>query len=82
MRVVLDTSGSALTQAVEHPIAGLELLRMDGEEAEGLAGLGCWQYGASDHSVWWSDQMFRNIGRDPSLGAPPDLFAADLLGRL
>jgi 6-phosphofructokinase 2 len=38
MRVVLDTSGSALTQAVEHPIAGLELLRMDGEEAEALAG--------------------------------------------
>lgn len=38
MRVVLDTSGTALTQAVEHPIPGLELLRMDGEEAEALAG--------------------------------------------
>jgi len=38
MRVVLDTSGAALTQAVEHPIEGLEVLRMDGEEAEALAG--------------------------------------------
>jgi 6-phosphofructokinase 2 len=38
MRVVLDTSGKALTQAVDHPIPDLELLRMDGEEAEALAG--------------------------------------------
>lgn len=38
MRVVLDTSGKPLTQAVEHPIPDLELLRMDGEEAEALAG--------------------------------------------
>ncbi len=38
MRVVLDTSGAALTEAVTHPLPGLELLRMDGEEAEALAG--------------------------------------------
>ncbi len=37
-RVVLDTSGSALTEAVRHPIPGLEVLRMDGEEGEALAG--------------------------------------------
>jgi 6-phosphofructokinase 2 len=37
-RVVLDTSGTALTEAVTHPIAGLAVLRMDGEEGEGLAG--------------------------------------------
>jgi 6-phosphofructokinase 2 len=37
-RVVLDTSGAPLTQAVRHPIPGLEVLRMDGEEAEGLVG--------------------------------------------
>lgn len=37
-RVVLDTSGAALTEAVAHPIPGLEVLRMDGEEAEELAG--------------------------------------------
>jgi 6-phosphofructokinase 2 len=36
-RVVLDTSGAALTEAVAHPIPGLEVLRMDGEEAEELA---------------------------------------------
>lgn len=38
MRVVMDTSGAALTQAVTHPVPGLEVLRMDGEEAEALAG--------------------------------------------
>lgn len=38
VQVVLDTSGAALVQAVEQPIAGLAVLRMDGEEAEGLAG--------------------------------------------
>ena len=37
MRVVLDTSGAALVQAVDHPIPDLEVLRMDGEEAEALA---------------------------------------------
>jgi len=37
-RVVLDTSGAALTQAVTRPIPGLHVLRMDGEEAEALAG--------------------------------------------
>ena len=38
MRIVLDTSGSALNEAVERPLPGLEILRMDGEEAEVLAG--------------------------------------------
>jgi 6-phosphofructokinase 2 len=38
LRVVLDTSGRPLAEAVEHPIPGLDLLRMDGEEAEELAG--------------------------------------------
>ncbi len=37
-RVVLDTSGAALTAAVQKPIPGLDVLRMDTEEAEGLAG--------------------------------------------
>jgi 6-phosphofructokinase 2 len=38
MRVVLDTSGAALAQAVAQPVPGLMVLRMDGEEAEALAG--------------------------------------------
>ncbi len=38
LQVVLDTSGPALAQAVAHPIAGLAILRMDGDEAESLAG--------------------------------------------
>jgi 6-phosphofructokinase 2 len=37
-RVVLDTSGTALTEAVQNPIPGLVVLRMDSEEAESLAG--------------------------------------------
>lgn len=38
LNVVLDTSGPALVEAVSNPIPGLAILRMDGEEAEGLAG--------------------------------------------
>ncbi|MEZ5796902.1 MAG: PfkB family carbohydrate kinase [Paracoccaceae bacterium] len=37
-RVVLDTSGKPLTEAVRRPIPGLEVLRMDSEEAESLTG--------------------------------------------
>lgn len=37
-RVVLDTSGAALFEAVNRPIPGLDVLRMDGEEGEELAG--------------------------------------------
>ena len=38
LNVVLDTSGPALKEAVAHPIPGLAVLRMDGDEAETLAG--------------------------------------------
>ena len=38
LNVVLDTSGPALREAVAHPIPGLKILRMDGDEAETLAG--------------------------------------------
>lgn len=37
-QVVLDTSGPTLTEAVGHPIPGLAVLRMNGDEAAGLAG--------------------------------------------
>ena len=37
-QIVLDTSGPALMRAVSHPIPGLQVLRMDGAEAEALAG--------------------------------------------
>ena len=37
-RIVLDTSGPALFEAVKNPIAGLDVLRMDGEEGEELSG--------------------------------------------
>ena len=38
LNVVVDTSGPALREAVAHPIPGLAILRMDGDEAELLAG--------------------------------------------
>ena len=38
LNVVLDTSGPALVEAVAHPIPGLAILRMDGDEAQSLAG--------------------------------------------
>ena len=38
LNVVLDTSGAALREAVANPIPGLFVLRMDGEEAEEMAG--------------------------------------------
>lgn len=38
LNVVLDTSGAPLREAVNHPIPGLYVLRMDGDEAESIAG--------------------------------------------
>lgn len=37
-QVVLDTSGPTLNEAVAHPIPGLAVLRMNGDEAAGLVG--------------------------------------------
>lgn len=45
------------------------------EQAESLAGLGSWRFDTGDRRIWWSEQMFRNIGRDPRLGAPSTLAA-------
>ena len=38
LNIVLDTSGPALVEAVMNPIPGLEVLRMDGDEAARIAG--------------------------------------------
>jgi 6-phosphofructokinase 2 len=38
LNIVLDTSGPALREAVTHPIPGLDVLRMDGDEAARIAG--------------------------------------------
>jgi PAS domain S-box-containing protein len=43
--------------------------------AEAMAGLGSWSYDSGTQTIWWSDQMYRNIGRDPALGPAPDLDA-------
>ena len=41
----------------------------------GLTGLGSWLYETHTQQVWWSAQMYRNIGRDEALGPPRDLAA-------
>lgn len=43
------------------------------EQAEAMAGLGSWLYDSHTQRIWWSRQMYRNIGRDEALGPPPDL---------
>lgn len=43
------------------------------EQAEAMAGLGSWLYDSQTKHIWWSRQMYRNIGRDMALGPPPTL---------
>ncbi|MDO8887163.1 MAG: PAS domain-containing protein [Hydrogenophaga sp.] len=43
------------------------------ELAESMAGLGSWVYDTRSRSIWWSRQMYRNTGRDESMGPPSDL---------
>lgn len=43
------------------------------EQAEAMAGLGSWLYDTQTQHIWWSRQMYRNIGRDEVLGPPADL---------
>ena len=43
------------------------------EQAEVMAGLGSWSHDTPSHDTWWSDQMYRNIGRDMALGPPTGL---------
>ena len=44
------------------------------EQAEAIAGLGSWSFDPlAGEPVWWSGQLYRNIGIDPAQGPPPDL---------
>lgn len=66
----------ATVQDISEQLRASEALREQKallEQAEGLAGLGSWRFDTEDRSVWWSEQMFRNIGRDPALGPPATL---------
>ncbi|WP_137919104.1 PAS domain S-box protein [Hydrogenophaga sp. 2FB] len=45
------------------------------EQAEAMAGLGSWLYDTQTQKIWWSRQMYRNIGREETVGPPPDLDA-------
>jgi len=71
----MDTMSGILLDITAQKEAQLALREQKGllEQAEGLAGLGSWRFDTADGRVWWSGQMFRNIGRDPALGPPPTL---------
>ncbi len=81
VRAVRAADGSlqrlfATVQDITEALRSSEALREQKallEQAEGLAGLGSWQYDAGQRLVLWSNQMFRNIGRDPALGPPATL---------
>ncbi len=71
----MDTMSGILLDITAQKEAQLALREQKGllEQAEGLAGLGSWRFDMGDGRVWWSEQMFRNIGRDPARGPPPTL---------
>jgi 6-phosphofructokinase 2 len=60
-RVVLDTSGPALNEAVRNPIPDLEVLRMDGEEGEDLAGRAL--HSLADTADFASELIARGVAR-------------------
>ena len=43
------------------------------EQAEAMAGLGSWLYDSKTRHIWWSRQMYHNIGRAETLGPPAEL---------
>ncbi|MDO9438643.1 MAG: PAS domain S-box protein [Hydrogenophaga sp.] len=43
------------------------------EQAEAMAGLGSWLYDSGTERIWWSRQMYRNMGREETQGPPADL---------
>ena len=45
------------------------------EQAEAMAGLGSWLYDSKTEHIWWSRQMYHNIGRAEVLGPPAHLEA-------
>jgi PAS domain S-box-containing protein len=47
----------------------LRIKEMELTEAQRLAGIGSWQWDPDSDSVVWSEQLYRLVGRDPSLPA-------------
>lgn len=84
VRAVRDTQGrllrllSTVQDVTERRRASEALLRQTQllEQAEAIAGLGSWSFDPqAGKPVWWSGQLYSNIGLDPALGPPPDLQA-------
>ncbi|MFT3857616.1 MAG: PAS domain-containing protein [Aquabacterium sp.] len=55
---------------VASDVSDLKRARDDLHEAQRIGGLGSWRWCFSDHTSSWSPQLFRMMGRDPSLSAP------------
>ena len=82
VRAVRDAQGRLLrllstVQDVTERFRASEALRRQTqllEQAEAIAGLGSWSFDPQgSEPVWWSVQLYRNIGIDPAQGPPPDL---------
>jgi 6-phosphofructokinase 2 len=70
LNVILDTSGRALVEAVSHPIPGLEVLRMDGYEAEQLAGRSLTT--RQDSASFAGELVMRGVARTVSVARGAD----------
>lgn len=82
VRAVRDSQGRLLrllstVQDVTERSRASEALRRQTlllEQAEAIAGLGSWSFDPrAGEPVWWSGQLYRNMGLDPAQGPPPDL---------
>lgn len=82
VRAVRDAQGRLLrllstVQDVTERSRASEALRRQTmllEQAEAIAGLGSWSFDPrAGEPVWWSGQLYRNMGIDPSQGPPRDL---------
>lgn len=84
VRAVRDAQGRLLrllstVQDVTERSRASEALRRQTqllEQAEAIAGLGSWSFDPrAGEPVWWSGQLYRNLGIDPAQGPPADLQA-------
>ncbi|WP_372660424.1 PAS domain S-box protein, partial [Hydrogenophaga sp.] len=66
------TEGLLAKQAIEEHKAFLE-------QAETMARLGSWSFDVPSQQLWWSAQMYENVGLDPAQGVPsPQAYLACL----
>ncbi|MCO4755617.1 MAG: PAS domain S-box protein, partial [Bacteriovoracaceae bacterium] len=77
---VFDSSPKQLTESQRHSLEALGrqiLFMMEArlkneqfEEAEKVAKLGSWSFDIESQKIYWSDQLFKLFGREPSAAGP------------